>query len=110
MPLLTTVALLCGILGGYAAEASISGIPWQLYFDRAFRALEYRDVVPATLKTAVFGMIIGTVGCYLGFTTTQGTKGVGRASTRSVVLSSLLIIVTNVILVRLILLLFPARA
>ena len=110
LPLLTTVALLCGILGGYAAEASISGIPWQLYFDRAFRALEYRDVVPATLKTAVFGMIIGTVGCYLGFTTTQGTEGVGRASTRSVVLSSLLIIVTNVILVRLILLLFPARA
>jgi phospholipid/cholesterol/gamma-HCH transport system permease protein len=109
LPLLTTVAVFSGILGGYAAEATISGMPWELYFNRAFSALEYRDFVPATLKTAVFGLIIGTVGCYLGFTTTQGTEGVGHASTRSVVLSSVLIIVTNVILVRLIFFLFPVR-
>ena len=65
------------------------------------------DRDPATLKTAVFGMIIGTIACYLGFTTTQGTEGVGRTSTRSVVFSSILIIVTNVVLVRLIFFLFP---
>jgi phospholipid/cholesterol/gamma-HCH transport system permease protein len=55
-------------------------------------------------------MIIGTVACYLGFTTTQGTEGVGRTSTRSVVMSSILIIVTNVVLVRLIFFLFPVRS
>jgi phospholipid/cholesterol/gamma-HCH transport system permease protein len=59
------------------------------------------------MKTAVFGMIIGTVACYLGFTTTQGTEGVGRTSTRSVVFSSILIIVINVMLVRITLLFFP---
>ena len=110
LPLLTTIADFCGIFGGYVAEATFGGMPWQLYFNRALSVVEFRDFIPATLKTAVFGMIIGTVGCYLGFTTSQGTEGVGRASTRAVVLSSILIIVANVVLVRLIFFLFPVHA
>jgi phospholipid/cholesterol/gamma-HCH transport system permease protein len=108
MPLLTTITDISGILGGWFAEFSISGMSWNLYFNRAFSLIEFRDFIPATLKTAVFGMIIGTIACYLGFTTTQGTEGVGRAATRSVVLSSIFIIVTNVVLVRLIFFVFPA--
>jgi phospholipid/cholesterol/gamma-HCH transport system permease protein len=107
MPLLTVIMDFCGIFGGYVAEATISGMSWQLYFNRAFSLVEFRDFIPATLKTAVFGMIIGTIACYLGFTTTQGTEGVGRSSTRSVVLSSITIIMANVVLVRLIFFLFP---
>jgi phospholipid/cholesterol/gamma-HCH transport system permease protein len=110
LPLLTTIADICGIVGGYLAESVISGMSWSLYFNRAFSLIEFSDFIPATLKTMVFGMIIGTVGCYLGFTTTQGTEGVGRTSTRSVVTSSILIIVTNVVLVRLIFFLFPPSA
>ena len=110
LPLLTTIADLCGILGGYLAETAISGMSWELYFNRAFSLVEFTDFIPATLKTTVFGLIIGTVGCYLGFTTTQGTEGVGRTSTRSVVTSSILIIVVNVVLVRLIFFLFPPAA
>ena len=68
-----------------------------------------RRLVPEVVLLLVFGMIIGTVGCYLGFTTTQGTEGVGRTATRSVVLSSIMIIVTNVVLVRLIFFMFPAN-
>jgi phospholipid/cholesterol/gamma-HCH transport system permease protein len=109
MPLLTTVTDFCGIIGGFIAETAISGMSWQLYFNRAFSLIEFQDFIPATLKTAVFGLIIGTIGCYLGFTATHGTEGVGRASTRSVVLSSILIIVTNVVLVRLIFFLYPAN-
>jgi phospholipid/cholesterol/gamma-HCH transport system permease protein len=107
MPLLTVIMDFCGIFGGYVAEASISGMSWQLYFNHAFSLVEFRDFIPATLKTAVFGMIIGTTACYLGFTTTHGTEGVGRSSTRSVVLSSITIIMANVVLVRLIFFLFP---
>jgi len=110
LPLLTTIADICGIIGGYLAESAVSGMSWQLYFNRAFSLIEFSDFIPATLKTMVFGMIIGTIGCYLGFTTTQGTEGVGRTSTRSVVLSSILIIVANVVLVRLIFFLFPPAA
>jgi phospholipid/cholesterol/gamma-HCH transport system permease protein len=110
LPLLTAITDFCGILGGFIAETSISGMSSQLYFRRSFSLIEFTDFIPATAKTAVFGMIIGTVGCYLGFTTTQGTEGVGRTATRSVVLSSMLIIVSNVVLVRLIFFLFPTNA
>jgi phospholipid/cholesterol/gamma-HCH transport system permease protein len=110
MPLLTTILDFCGIAGGYLAEATISGMSWRLYFERAFSLIEFDDFIPATMKTAVFGMIIGTVASYLGFTTTSGTEGVGQASTRSVVLASMLIIVSNVVLVKMIFFLFPETA
>ena len=109
MPLLTTVTDFCGIVGGFLAERAISGMSCQLYFQRAFSLIEFQDFLPATLKTAVFGMIIGTIASYLGFTTTQGTEGVGQASTRAVVISSILIIMTNVVLVKLIFFLYPAN-
>jgi phospholipid/cholesterol/gamma-HCH transport system permease protein len=110
MPLLTTVMDFAGILGGYVAESSISGMSAQLYFHRAFSLIEFSDFVPATLKTVVFGFIIGTVASYLGFTTSRGTEGVGRASTSSVVLASVCIILVNVVLVKLIFFVFPVRA
>jgi phospholipid/cholesterol/gamma-HCH transport system permease protein len=109
LPLLTAITDFCGIVGGFLAETAISGMSWQLYFQRAFSLIEFQDFIPATMKTAVFGMIIGTVASYLGFTTTQGTEGVGRTSTRAVVISSILIIMTNVVLVRLIFFVYPAN-
>jgi len=110
MPLLTTITDFSGIVGGWIAEFTASGMTWRLYFNRAFSLIEFKDFMPATFKTAVFGLIIGTIASYLGFTTTQGTEGVGRTSTRSVVLSSIAIIVTNVVLVKLIFFFFPERA
>jgi phospholipid/cholesterol/gamma-HCH transport system permease protein len=109
MPLLTAVIDFCGIFGGYVAESSVSGMSAGLYFHRAFSIVEFSDFIPATFKTAVFGLIIGTVAAYLGFNTTQGTEGVGRTSTSSVVLSSICIILVNVVLVKLIFFMFPVR-
>ena len=110
LPILTTIMNFAGIFGGFLAETATTGMSVELYFRRAFSLVDMTDYIPATLKTMVFGFIIATVSCYLGFTTTAGTEGVGRASTRSVVLSSILIIVSNVILVRLIFFLFPEAA
>jgi phospholipid/cholesterol/gamma-HCH transport system permease protein len=110
VPILTTVMNFSGILGGYLAESAATGMSLQLYFDRAFSLVDMTDYIPATLKTVVFGFIIATVSAYLGFTTESGTEGVGRASTRAVVLSSILIIVSNVVLVRLIFFIFPQAA
>jgi len=67
----------------------------------------FSDLIPATLKTIVFGFLIAIVGSYLGFTTGGGTEGVGNASTRSVVLASILLILSNVLLVRLIFFFYP---
>ena len=110
VPILTTVMNFSGILGGYLAESAATGMSLRLYFDRAFSLVDMTDYIPATLKTMVFGFIIATISAYLGFTTESGTEGVGRASTRAVVLSSILIIVSNVVLVRLIFFIFPQAA
>lgn len=107
VPILTTVMNMMGMLGGYTSETVITGVSLGMYFQQAFSLIQFEDLIPATLKTAVFGFIIGTVGGYLGFTTTRGTEGVGRASTQSVVWSSILLIAANVVLVRLIFFLFP---
>jgi phospholipid/cholesterol/gamma-HCH transport system permease protein len=107
MPLLTLMFDFAGMLGGFAAERIITGMGARLYFDRSFQLIEFTDFIPSTMKTMVFGFLIGTIASYLGFTTSRGTEGVGQASTRSVVLSSMAIILINVILVKLIFFLFP---
>ena len=63
-----------------------------------------------TLKTAVFGFIIGSIASYFGYTTDKGAQGVGEAATNSVVVSSLLIIVADVVLIKCIFFLFPETA
>jgi phospholipid/cholesterol/gamma-HCH transport system permease protein len=107
-PILTTVMNFAGMLGGWAAETTLTGIPLGTYFRQAFSLVDFSDLIPATLKTAVFGFLIATTACYLGVNTTGGTEGVGRASTRSVVASSILLILANVLLVRMIFFFYPA--
>ena len=108
MPFLTIMMDFSGIFGGYVAEAAVSGMSWQLYFERAFTYIDYSDIIPATLKTIVFGYLIAVASSYLGFTTSRGTEGVGEASTRSVVMSSMLIILSDVVLVKVIFFFYPA--
>ncbi len=108
LPILTSVMNFTGMLGGYVAETAITGTPFQTYFRQAFSSIEFSDLIPATLKTMVFGFIIATVASYLGVNTTRGTEGVGQAATRSVVLASILLIVANVLLVRIIFFFYPA--
>jgi phospholipid/cholesterol/gamma-HCH transport system permease protein len=110
LPILTTLMNFSGMLGGFIAETVATGMSLRLYFDRAFSLIDLIDYVPATLKTMVFGFIIATISAYLGFRTESGTEGVGRASTRAVVFSSVGIIVANVVLVRLIFFIFPKAA
>jgi phospholipid/cholesterol/gamma-HCH transport system permease protein len=107
LPLLTTLMNVTGMLGGFVAETVVTGMPLRTYFMQAFSPIQFSDLIPATLKTAVFGFIIATVACYLGVHTTRGTEGVGQASTRSVVTASILLIVANVLLVRIIFFFYP---
>lgn len=107
LPLLTSLMNCTGMLGGYAAEATITGIPFGTYLTQAFSLIEFSDLIPSTLKTAVFGFIIAVVASYLGINTSRGTEGVGQASTRAVVSASILLIIANVVLVRLIFFFYP---
>jgi phospholipid/cholesterol/gamma-HCH transport system permease protein len=110
LPLLTLFMDFSGLLGGFLAERVASGLSFQLYLTRAFSAFEWSNFVPPTIKTAVFGLVIGTVSSYFGYTTNRGSQGVGQAATNSVVVSSLLIILSDVVLIKGIFFLFPDSA
>ncbi len=107
LPLLTLFMDFAGLLGGFVSEFAASHISLQLYLARAFADLEWSNFIAPTLKTAVFGFIIGSVSSYYGYTTNEGSQGVGRAATNSVVVSSLLVILADVVLVKCIFFLFP---
>jgi phospholipid/cholesterol/gamma-HCH transport system permease protein len=109
LPILTTLLDFAGLAGGIVSEMFVpSGMSVTLYVNDAFGPMGWSDYIPPTAKTVVFGFIIGTVSCFLGSTATGGAAGVGRASTRSVVFSSLLVMLSDVILVKIILFWWPA--
>jgi len=110
LPLLTLFLDFSGLLGGFVSEYVASRLSFQLYIARAFASFEWSNFCPPTLKTAVFGFIIGTIACFVGYTTNEGAQGVGRAATRSVVVSSLLIILLDVLLIKFIFFMFPESA
>ena len=107
LPLLTLAADFCGIMMGWIAVSAVDPVSVKYFLQTGFKTVTFHDFIPPTLKTAVFGMIIGLVACFQGMRTQGGTEGVGRSATSSVVLSSLFIIVADVVMVRLILEFLP---
>jgi len=103
LPLLTVASNFCGICMGWVANTLAEPISLRLFIEDGFKSMNFSDFLPPTLKTAVFGLIIGIVSCFQGMRTTGGTEGVGRSANSSVVLSSLFVILADVVLVRLIL-------
>jgi len=95
MPILTLFADVVGILGGYLVSVNLLGSNPTIYIRRTFDYLDLEDIYIGLLKSIVFGMIIAIVGCYQGFHTQGGAEGVGKATTKAVVMSSLLILIAN---------------
>jgi len=103
LPLPTLASSFCGNLIGWVANTLTEPISLRLFLEKGFRNVLFSDFIPPMLKTTVFGFIIGLVASFQGMRTKRGTEGVGRSATSSVVLSSLFVILADVILVRLIL-------
>ncbi|UCD57197.1 MAG: ABC transporter permease [Candidatus Hydrogenedentota bacterium] len=106
VPLLTIIADVLGILGGLIIGVIQGNISLFLYLSYTFEYVELTDVIPGLLKTIFFGMLVGSVASYYGFETTGGTEGVGNSTKSSVVTASLLIMVSDVILTRILLWIF----
>jgi phospholipid/cholesterol/gamma-HCH transport system permease protein len=106
LPLLTLAADFAGVFTGWIAVTLSKPVSLRWFLDNGFQDVQFSDFLPPTLKTAVFGFIIGVVSCFQGMRARGGTEGVGRAATSSVVLSSLFVILADVVLVRLILIYF----
>ena len=100
IPLLVLYADALGILGSWAG-ANIKGeVSFILFFSQAFSHIGFIDFVPALIKSFFFGAVIGLVGCYKGYTAGRGTESVGIAANSAVVLSSLLVIIVDLIAVQ----------
>ena len=107
LPLLTLAFDACGLLMGWVALATIEPLSFHQFIINGFKGASFTDFLPPTLKTAVFGLIIGLIACFQGMRTRGGAEGVGRAATSSVVLSSLFVILADVVLVKFIIIFFP---
>jgi phospholipid/cholesterol/gamma-HCH transport system permease protein len=103
LPVLTIVADGIGIIGGLVIATSVLHISASLYLSSAWRNLVYMDLFGGMLKPLVFGATIALVGCYCGLRTHGGTQGVGRSTTQAVVAASILILVFDLFLTRVIL-------
>src|SRR5437016_10660609 len=106
LPVLTVASNFFGILTGWLANTLAQPISLRLFLEDGFKNMAFSDYIPPIVKTAVFGLTIGIVSCFQGIRTRGGTEGVGRSATSSVVLSSLFVILADVILVRLILMIW----
>jgi phospholipid/cholesterol/gamma-HCH transport system permease protein len=107
LPLLTLAADFCGVLMGWLANTLVEPISLHHFIQAGFKSVTFNDFLPPTMKTAVFGLIIGLVSSFEGMRAQGGAEGVERAAASSVVMSSVFIILADVLLVRLILVFFP---
>jgi phospholipid/cholesterol/gamma-HCH transport system permease protein len=102
LPVLTVYIAGIAFAGSFLAEMLGGSLSWTQYQTDFLRGLGQAKPVPAALKTIVFGYLIAVTGCYYGMNASGGTEGVGQAATRGVVVSTLLVLLSNVVLVKLI--------
>jgi phospholipid/cholesterol/gamma-HCH transport system permease protein len=107
LPLLTLVTDFCGVLAGWVTTTLADPITFHRFLNKGLSGVSFSDFLAPTFRTCAFGLIIGLVACFQGMRTKGGTEGVGRSATSAVVLSSLFVILADVILVKLILIFFP---
>lgn len=98
VPCLTMLGCWVGIFGGMLVAQAVLDVPTVTFFHQAWDQLTISDVWRGLTKSVVFGLIIGSVGCYRGFQVEGGAEGVGRSTTSAVVTSILFIIVTDAVL------------
>jgi len=103
VPLLTVMADLFGLVGGWIVSSYTLRLNSNLYWSTALRSVEYIDALEGLIKPIVFGFIIGMVGCYFGLRTTGGTRGVGQSTTQAVVFASIIVIVSDFFLSKIVL-------
>jgi phospholipid/cholesterol/gamma-HCH transport system permease protein len=106
LPLLVAVADFVGLIGGFVMASFSLSLGAVQFWTRAVNALQFGDLVQGFVKPLVFGFIISTVACYQGLRVRGGTQGVGRATTSAVVISSVIVLVVDSVIAKLLLYVF----
>jgi phospholipid/cholesterol/gamma-HCH transport system permease protein len=95
MPILVLIGDIIGVMGGYLVSVYKLDFNSANYLNSTFKYLEVIDVVSGLVKAASFGFIIAVISCYSGYYSDKGARGVGSATTKAVVNSSILILISN---------------
>jgi phospholipid/cholesterol/gamma-HCH transport system permease protein len=100
LPVLTVFNDVISMLGSFTGVNIKGDVSFHLYFSQAFAQLSFTDVFPSLIKTIFFGLSIGLIACYKGYNSNKGTEGVGQAANTSVVITSLMVFVIDIIAVQ----------
>jgi phospholipid/cholesterol/gamma-HCH transport system permease protein len=103
LPFLTIFAMISGIIGGYIVCVYYFHLNPVEYIEGIKDFLKASDITGGLIKAAVFGFILTSIGCFKGYNTRGGAKGVGVSTTQSVVISSIVILISNYFLAMLLL-------
>jgi len=97
-PLLTSIFDVTGIYSGYFISSKLLGLGKGVYFSQIERIIVWKDIEIGLVKAFTFGLLVSWVCCWKGYTSGHGAKGVSKATTEAVVLSSVLILVADYII------------
>lgn len=100
LPFLTIFAMICGIIGGYCICVYVLGLSPEDFINSIKTYVEISDIRGGLTKALFFGFILTWVGTYMGYGATGGARGVGQATTKSVVTSSIMILMSNYFLTK----------
>lgn len=100
LPCLALFSMICGIIGGYCICVYVLGLSPEDYVTSIRTYVELSDIRGGLIKSTFFGLILTWVGTYKGFYTSGGARGVGISTTQSVVMSSIMILISNYFLTK----------
>jgi phospholipid/cholesterol/gamma-HCH transport system permease protein len=100
LPVLTVLNDVISMLGSFAGVNINGDVTFRLYFSQALAQIQFTDVIPSLSKTVFFGLAIGLIACNKGYYSNKGTEGVGEAANSSVVASSLMVFVIDILAVQ----------
>lgn len=100
LPILALLADAISLYGSYLGVNMRGHTSFSLFFRQVTEILDFRDVLPAFVKTFFFGFAIGLIGCYKGYHSRKGTEGVGRSANMAVVVSSVSVFVLDLVAVQ----------
>lgn len=99
LPVLVFFGDAIAVFGSFLVESIKGNVSFLLYYNEVFDALDFGDLLPATIKSFFFGFAIGLVGCFKGYNCKKGTAGVGLAANSAVVFTSMLLFIIDFIAV-----------
>jgi len=100
LPLLTLIADIAGIAGGWAVSIWLFNLPSSMFMSSVRDGITTDDIQGGIIKPLFFAFLMGTIACHKGLRTEGGTVGVGRSTTTAVVTASIIVIIADFLLAR----------